>query len=201
MPDRQPVVGPGPRRKKRGEAGLVADMVAAGPEVDSIEQVAASDQDHRRELADAIAAEAPALLAAARLLLLNEAEAWDLAQTSIEIALRRSGTLRDLRALRSWLLVIQSREAFRFRRRISRAMSLDSVDPDSVSLQMPTAELASVREALAGLPMRIRSAVVLHHMAGLSVMEVAEAMNVSPNTIKSQLKVGLARLREALGDE
>lgn len=170
-------------------------------EVGFIERTAASEQEHRRELADAIAAETPALLAAARLLLLNEAEAWDLAQTSIEIALRRSATLRDPGSLRPWLLVIQSREAFRFRRRMSRALSLDSVDPESVGSAMPTAELASVREALACLPLRIRGAVVLHHMAGLSVIEVAEAMNVSQNTIKSQLKVGMARLRKELGDE
>jgi DNA-directed RNA polymerase specialized sigma24 family protein len=33
------------------------------------------------------------------------------------------------------------------------------------------------------------------------VIEVAEAMNVSQNTVKSQLKVGLGRLRKVLGDE
>jgi RNA polymerase sigma factor (sigma-70 family) len=180
---------------------LLANMVAVASEVSFIERTAASEQERRRTLADAIAAETPALLAAARLLLLNETEAWDLAQTSIEIALRRSATLRDPSSLRPWLLVIQSREAFRFRRRMSRALSLDSVEPDSVSSQAPTVELASVREALACLPLRIRSAVVLHHMAGLSVIEAAEAMKVSPNTIKSQLKVGMTRLREALRDE
>jgi RNA polymerase sigma factor (sigma-70 family) len=176
-------------------------MVAVASEVGSIEHTAASELEDRRELADAIAAETPALLAAARLVLLNEAEAWDLVQTSIEIALRRRATLRDPSSLRSWLLVIQSREAFRFRRRMSRTLSLDSVDPESVGSRTPSAELASVREALACLPLRIRSAVVLHHMAGLSVIEVADAMNVSQNTIKSQLKVGMARLRKALRDD
>lgn len=38
-------------------------------------------------------------------------------------------------------------------------------------------------------------------MAGLPVAEVAAALGVSPNTVKTQLKVGLARLREALDDE
>ena len=37
-------------------------------------------------------------------------------------------------------------------------------------------------------------------MAGLSVAETATALGVSENTVKSQLKTGLARLREALGD-
>jgi DNA-directed RNA polymerase specialized sigma24 family protein len=35
----------------------------------------------------------------------------------------------------------------------------------------------------------------------LSVAEVAEAMGTSPNTVKTQLRLGLARLREVLGDD
>jgi RNA polymerase sigma-70 factor (ECF subfamily) len=56
----------------------------------------------------------------------------------------------------------------------------------------------AVREALRRLPARIRVAVVLHHMVGLSVAETAAAMGVSPNTAKSQLKRGLELLREDL---
>jgi RNA polymerase sigma factor (sigma-70 family) len=67
--------------------------------------------------------------------------------------------------------------------------------------RQPDARQAEMREALATLPRRIRAAVVLHHLAGLSVRETAEALDVSENTIKSQLKIGLVRLREALRDE
>ena len=59
----------------------------------------------------------------------------------------------------------------------------------------------AVRRALSSLPRRMRAAVVLHHMAGLSVTETAAALGVSENTVKSQLKTGLARLRGALGDD
>jgi DNA-directed RNA polymerase specialized sigma24 family protein len=38
-------------------------------------------------------------------------------------------------------------------------------------------------------------------MAGLPVREVAEAMGTSENTVKTQLRVGLARLRAEVGDE
>lgn len=57
----------------------------------------------------------------------------------------------------------------------------------------------AVRHALRRLPPRTRTAVVLHHMAGLSVSETAAAPKVSENTVKSQLRLGLARLREELG--
>jgi DNA-directed RNA polymerase specialized sigma24 family protein len=39
---------------------------------------------------------------------------------------------------------------------------------------------------------------VLHYYADLPVAEVATAMGTSQNTVKSQLRTGLARLRESL---
>ena len=54
-------------------------------------------------------------------------------------------------------------------------------------------------EALAALPERIRAAVALHHIAGLTVPETAEAMGTTQNTVKSQLREGMVRLRAALG--
>jgi DNA-directed RNA polymerase specialized sigma24 family protein len=47
------------------------------------------------------------------------------------------------------------------------------------------------------LPVEMRAAVVLHYFADLSVDDVARAMGKSPNTIKSQLRVGLGQLRTA----
>jgi RNA polymerase sigma-70 factor (ECF subfamily) len=158
-------------------------------------------RDEAWELGAAVAAEAPVLLAAARLILLDEAEAWDVVQTTMEIALRRGASLRDRWALRAWLLVIQGREAVRMRRRVRRALSLEVTEIQLPSAPGPSIDRVAVRDALVQLPVRMRSAVVLHHMAGLSIAEVAEAMHVSENTIKAQVRVGVARLREALRDE
>jgi len=46
----------------------------------------------------------------------------------------------------------------------------------------------------------MRAAIALHHLSGLSVAETARALGVSENTVKSQLKTGLGRLREELRD-
>jgi DNA-directed RNA polymerase specialized sigma24 family protein len=54
-----------------------------------------------------------ALLAAARLICLDEHEAQDVVQTTFEIALRRGHTLRNRNALRAWLLAIEARESMR----------------------------------------------------------------------------------------
>lgn len=54
-------------------------------------------------------------------------------------------------------------------------------------------------EALATLPLRQRQAVVLRYFDDLSVDAVAEVMNSSTGTVKSQTAKGLAKLRAALG--
>jgi RNA polymerase sigma-70 factor (ECF subfamily) len=139
-----------------------------------------------------------ALLATARLLVGNEAEARDIVQQTLEIGLRRMDQLRDPARLGAWLTTIAVREAFRLKRRLKRLVSLDaSVREISVGLAADVASLP-LRDAVARLPDRIRAAVVLHYMVGLSVQETAKAMAVSENTVKTQLKTGLRRLRESL---
>ncbi len=56
-----------------------------------------------------------------------------------------------------------------------------------------------LREALALLPPKQRAAVVLRFLADHSVEEVAEILNVSPGTVKSQTHDGLNALRRLLG--
>lgn len=62
----------------------------------------------------------------------------------------------------------------------------------------PSADRLVVAEALSKLPPKMRAAVALHHYAGLTVPQVAGVMGVSHNTVKSNLRDGMARLREDL---
>jgi RNA polymerase sigma factor (sigma-70 family) len=169
---------------------------------------AASTADARAdELIEALVREEPVLLAAARAMTLHDAEARDLVQATFELALRHRGQLREPAAVRGWLLRIQARVSLRLRRRIRRFVRFDpavaevAVAAAADAADRGAAERLAIREALRALPARTRAAVVLHHMAGLSVTEVAEAMGTSPNTVKTQLRLGLARLREVLGDD
>lgn len=151
-------------------------------------------------LASSLAEQAPLLLAAARLLTRDDADARDLVQATLEIALRKAAELRDPTAAPAWLLTIQMREAFRMRRRLGRAVSL-RFGPSEPITPAPDADAIALRAALSRLSPRVRAAIVLHHMAGLSVAEVAKALGVSPNTVKTQLRLGLAGLRELLADD
>ena len=157
------------------------------------------DEPDRIVTAEALIAHRPVLLAAARAITLDAAEAEDLVQATFEIALRHGDQLRAPGALQSWLLTVETREAFRWRRRFRRLVRLDGVAEPAAPASVDPEQIV-VRQALGRLPRRMRAAVVLHHMAGLSVAETAVALGSSPNTIKTQLRTGLARLREDLGD-
>lgn len=155
---------------------------------------------HEGAAAESLVALIPTLLATARFLVKDESEARDLVQTTLEIGFHRLSQLRDPGKLRPWLLAIQAHEAARVRRRLGRLVSLESHVQEIGVGPSPDDRTFTLRQALERLPIRIRTAVVLHHMAGLSIAETAHAMGVAENTVKSELATGLRRLREGLDD-
>jgi len=58
-----------------------------------------------------------------------------------------------------------------------------------------------VRAALARLPFRKRSCVVMRHAFDLSEKETAQALGISVGTVKSQTSKGMAELRRLLGGQ
>jgi RNA polymerase sigma factor (sigma-70 family) len=133
----------------------------------------------------------------AYLILRNAADAEDVLMDTLLVALDRGGTLRDDAAMRHWLLKIATNQALSRRRRFRRVGWLE-LAPDMPALATDTTEHIALVQGLATLPARSRAAVVLHYYADLSVAQVAAAMGTSENTVKSQLRTGLARLRQLL---
>ena len=64
-----------------------------------------------------------------------------------------------------------------------------------------TADLLLVREALARLSDRQRTALVLRYLDDLSVEQTADLMRCSPGTVKKLAARGLTALRSLLGEE
>lgn len=137
------------------------------------------------------------LLALAHTITADWAEAEDIVQSTFEIALRNAGRIREPAAAKAWLIRVETREAFRLRRRLKRFVSLDTHVEELRDAPDREGSL-DLRRAILKLPPRTRAALLLHHYSGLSVEETSAALGVSPNTIKTQLRRGLASVRKEL---
>lgn len=133
----------------------------------------------------------------AYLILRNRADAEDVLMDTLLAALDRGSSLRDPAAMRPWLLKIAANQALSRQRRFRRVTWLQ-LAPDLAGPALDTTEHVALIQGLATLPIRARAAVVLHYYADLPVADVAAVMGTSQNTVKSQLRSGLARLRELL---
>ena len=89
------------------------------------------------------------------------------------------------------------RNGHRNRRR--RAEILATIRP--VAPEDLTDAVLDLRRAVDALPERMRLVVCLHYLAGLSVEEVAGALDVAGGTVKSTLHDGRQRLRSLLEEQ
>jgi RNA polymerase sigma-70 factor (ECF subfamily) len=72
-------------------------------------------------------------------------------------------------------------------------------EPDAVP--GPTPDNVAVVAALRQLPPAQREALVLHHLCGRSVQEIADETRTPAGTVKARLSRGRAALAELLGDD
>jgi RNA polymerase sigma-70 factor (ECF subfamily) len=93
------------------------------------------------------------------------------------------------------------------RKKTKLTLDLDNVEiaaPDSNQpdrLVISREESQQVGSALAGLPYQQREVIILHLQSGLKFKEIANAQHVSVNTIQSQYRYGLNKLRSILDGE
>jgi RNA polymerase sigma-70 factor (ECF subfamily) len=135
--------------------------------------------------------------AVAYLILRDRYAAEDVMAETLITAWRRGRDLRDGAALRPWLLKVATNHALAARRSRRDVRSLDEVDAAAADSTGPLASRIALMAAVDRLPVEMRAAIVLHYFADLPVDDVARALGKSPNTIKSQLRVGLVQLRAA----
>lgn len=159
-------------------------------------------RDHRPEAVDQLLViYGRRLQGVAYLILGSHADAEEVVIDTLVTAWRKGHELRDPNALGAWLLRIATRHALTRRRRIGATLPLlPEQEARIIGPGAPSIDGLALRDALATLPPRMRAAVVLHYYADLTVEGVATALERSPNTIKSQLREGLVRLRNELDD-
>ncbi|MBX3275156.1 MAG: RNA polymerase sigma factor [Sandaracinaceae bacterium] len=137
----------------------------------------------------------------ARYLLRGDGEVDDVAQLACIEILRGLAGWRGEASLESWALRITARVARRHARR-ERAHDPRQVPPELYAVPSPDAapdaylERRRLAALLDQLPDAQRDALVLHHVLGLSVPEIAAELDVPQETTRSRLRLGMKRLRE-----
>ena len=140
-------------------------------------------------------------------LLRDEAEAEDIAQEAF-LRLWRSAETLEIGAygIGPWLRRVASNLAIDRLRSTRRLDVTDEVPEEIIEPEQATVlegqDLADrMRDALAHLPDRQRTALVLFHYEGMSQREVADAMDVSEEALESLLSRARRGLRGLLKDE
>ncbi|ACY15816.1 RNA polymerase sigma factor [Haliangium ochraceum] len=137
-----------------------------------------------------------------RYLVRGDREVDDIAQEALIAIARGFASFRGEGALSAWADRITARVTFAHLRRARRdPAQVTSVAADLAAVPHPGAgpdQYASRRE-LVGLLDEVsdeqRHALVLHHALGLSVPEIAASLEISPETVRSRLRLGKAKLR------
>jgi RNA polymerase sigma-70 factor (ECF subfamily) len=137
------------------------------------------------------------LLRTATVILGNEADARDAVQETFVSAWRSFASLRDPERFDAWLgriLINQCRMALRHRGRVREVAITDSADSPSDS---PHASTSNFDAAFNRLSADQRSLLVLHHLHGYDVREIAAWLGIPSGTVKWRL----SRARQALAAE
>lgn len=149
----------------------------------------------------------PGVLALARRMLRNEAEAEDVAQEALLKLWRSRDALEvGLYGLKPWLRRVVSNLCIDKMRSSQRLIVTDDV-PEQAERAEQLAQLEAqdaskrVEGAIKALPDRQRTALTLFHYEGLSQIEVGRIMGVSDEAVESLLARARRTLKEALRNE
>ncbi len=185
---------------------MTSDTASADAEL--IERVAAGDIDALGELYDRYARVVFGVLY--RMLGAPEV-AEEVAQDAFHAVWRQARTYRRERgAVRTWLLAISRNAAIDWRRTKGKRIGRETDIAEAVELadeaRVDERVLASlraerVRAAVAELPAEQRDVLHLAFWGGLSQTEIAARTQTPLGTVKSRVRLGMAKLRDRLASE
>lgn len=148
--------------------------------------------------------EHPRLVGAVSLYCGDRDVALETAQEALIRACKRWDDVREMQRPGAWVhRVAMNLANSHFRRwkleRRARARAVDQAP--TVDQQPDSAAAVTVRRAVAALPSRQRTAVVLRYFLDWPVADVAEVLGVSQGAVKSLTHRGITTLRQQLADE
>src|SRR5258707_6075948 len=159
----------------------------------------AEEMEAREAVRQAYQAYYRRLVAALYALTGDFAEAQDLVQEAYARALARPKTFLEVADPEAWLRTVAvnlARTRWRRRRLLETMIRTGRVTPTPESVPGADPTRVLLVAALAKLSRPTRETIVLHHIADMSVQEVAEQLDVPVGTVKARLSRGRAMLAE-----
>ncbi len=171
--------------------------------------VAAAVAGEREALESIVTTLLPRIRNLVRYLVRGDASAEDISQEAMVAIVRGLSTYSGQGTLQSWADRIAARVVFASLRADKRQKHRDEQLLTCANLHalprphsLPdeyTARRRSV-EMLDQLPYEQRHALTLHHVLGWSVPEISEELKVPLETVRSRLRIGIAKLRALHGE-
>lgn len=127
----------------------------------------------------------------------NAELAADLAQEAMARAWRHWSRVGKMNSPRGWTHRVALNLANSAWRRASRQLRL-ALQPEAAS-EDDTGTAMAVRAAVASLPRRQRTALVLRYLVDLPIDEVASLMGCAPETVRAHTRQGIHSLRSRAG--
>jgi RNA polymerase sigma-70 factor (ECF subfamily) len=160
-----------------------------------------ADDDAREAIREAYQAYYRRLVATLYGLTADYAEAQDLVQEAYARALARPKTFLDVTDPEAWLRTVAvnlARTRWRRRRLLDTMIRTGRVTPTPESVPGANPNRVLLIAALAKLSRPTRETIVLHHIADMSVQEVADQLGIPVGTVKARLSRGRALLADLL---
>lgn len=125
----------------------------------------------------------------------------DLVQETMLRAWRSMDSLKDPRAVKSWLLTTLRREnARRFERKQLPLTDIDDYDPADATTRLPEQEIETddMRRSIAALPQKYREPLVMQALLGHSIAEIAEQLGLTESATMTRVFRARQKLRASL---
>lgn len=149
----------------------------------------------------------PSLCFFANRLLNNRCEAEDISSSAFIKIWKRHSQFNDAKNIRSYLYQIVRNDCLKFLQQKERRLkvqkeieylslveSKDNGEPDIIRAEF----FSALYKALNSLPTECRRVFKMLYLDGKKVSEIAEELNISPSTVKSQKARGLALIRKKI---
>ncbi len=129
----------------------------------------------------------------------------DIAQDTFVYAFVNMNTLRERGKLRSWLVGIAKRKVLHYVTRRQRYEDIESAEGKSSQDDDPEMSFLrheksrEIRDAVFGLPEKLRQAAVMFYFHDMKVADIARSLSVPQGTVTRRLSDARAKLKERLG--